>query len=288
MHKSYNTDSCKRAFKPLQELNLIDSFLFGASTEKTQDAEFIAKLIIERATNEKVDKISVVSEKGLTGIDIHHHGIRMDLYVEAYENQRLAKVYDIEPNKYNPAELPMRSRYCQSLTDVKLLNSGDTYEMLPEYISIWILPYDPFGKNRMLYTVKNYVEEFPELVYNDGVKKLFLYVGGEFGGTKKLKSLLQYFSDSNTPNVTDTDLEHLHSIVENTKHNQKVGNRYMTLQDMIDYEKKESFDDGVALGILALISSLKDLNIPSEQILEQLMQKFALSMDDAKTYLDEN
>lgn len=300
MHKSYNTDSCKRAFKPLQELNLIDSFLFGASTEKTQDAEFIAKLIIERATNEKVDKISVVSEKGLTGIDIHHHGIRMDLYVEAYENQRLAKVYDIEPNKYNPAELPMRSRYCQSLTDVKLLNSGDTYEMLPEYLSIWILPYDPFGKNRMLYTVKNYVEKFPELVYNDGVKKLFLYVGGEFGGTEKLKSLLQYFSDSNTPNVTDTDLEHLHSIVENTKHNQEVGNRYMTLQDMIDYEKKESFDDGVALGreegrkearkegIRVLIGSLKDLNISSEQILEQLMQKFALSMDDAKTYLDEN
>ncbi len=300
MHKSYNTDSCKRAFKPLQELNLIDSFLFGASTEKTQDAEFIAKLIIERAPNEKVDKISVMSEKGLTGIDIHHHGIRMDLYVEAYENQRLAKVYDIEPNKYNPTELPMRSRYCQSLTDVKLLNSDDTYEMLPEYLSIWILPYDPFGKNRMLYTVKNCVEELPELVYNDGVKKLFLYVGGEFGGTEKLKSLLQYFSDSNTPNVTDTDLEHLHSIVENTKHNQKVGNRYMTLQDMIDYEKKESFDDGVALGreegreegrkegIRLLIGSLKDLNIPSEQILEQLIQKFALSMDDAKTYLEEN
>ena len=63
MHKSYNTASCKRAFKPLRELNLIDSFLFGASTEKTQDAEFIAKLIIERDTNEKVDKISVVSEK---------------------------------------------------------------------------------------------------------------------------------------------------------------------------------------------------------------------------------
>ena len=59
---------------------------------------------------------------------------------------------------------------------------------------------------------------------------------------------------------------------------------------------KESFDDGVALGreearkegILALISSLKDLNIPSEQILEQLMQKFALTMEDAKTYLNEN
>ena len=69
----------------------------------------------------------------------------------------------------------------------------------------------------MLYTVKNCVEEYPELVYNDGVKRLFLYVGGELGGTEKLKSLLQYFSDSNTGNVTDAELEHLHSIVEHAK-----------------------------------------------------------------------
>ena len=272
----------------MQELNLIDSFLFGASTEKIQDAEFIAKLIIERATNEKVDKITVVSEKELTGIDVQHHGIRMDLYVEEYENQRLAKVYDIEPNKYNLSELPMRSRYCQSLTDVKLLNTGDVYENLPDYISIWILPYDPFGKNQMLYTVKNCVEEFPELVYNDGVKKLFLYVGGELGGTEELKSLLQYFSASNPGNVTDTDLEHLHSIVENTKRNQKVGKRYMTLQDMIDYEKKESFDEGRKEGIFAFVGLAKELNLSAEQILEQLMQKFSLTMEEAKAYLNEN
>ena len=287
--------SCKKNYKPLQELNLIDAFLFGASTEKIQDAEFIAKLIIERATNEKVDSISVVPEKELTGIDISHHGIRMDLYVEEYEDKRLAKVYDIEPNKYNPAELPMRSRYCQSLTDVKLLNSGEAYDTLPEYISIWILPYDMFGKNQMLYTVKNCVEEFPELIYNDGVKKLFLYVGGELGGTEKLKSLLQYFSESDTRNATDADLEHLHSIVENAKHNQEVGKRYMTLQDMIDYEKKESFEDGVALGrnearkegILAFISFAGEMNLSSKQILEQLMQKFYLTMEEAKAYLDE-
>ena len=210
MSKSKNTQSCKKTYKPLQELNLIDSFLFGASTEKIQDAEFNAKLIIERATNQKVDK------------------------------------------------------------------------------SIWILPYDPFSQNRMLYTIKNSVEEFPELIYNDGVKKLFLYVGGELGGTEKLKSLLQYFSESDTQNATDADLEHLHSIVENAKHNQEVGKRYMTLQDMIDYEKKESFEDGVALGIRALISSLKVFNIPTEQILEQLMQKFSLSMEEAKAYLNEN
>ena len=296
MNKSYKANSCKKTYKPLQELDLIDAFLFGASTEKPQDAEFIAKLIIERATNEKVDKISVVSEKELSGIDISHHGIRMDLYVEEYEEKRLAKVYDIEPNKYKPSELPMRSRYSQSLTDVKLLKAGEQYENLPEYISIWILPYDPFGKNRMLYTVKNSVEEFPELIYNDGVKRLFLFVGGELGGTEKLKELLQYFSSSKKANVTDAELEQLHSIVENAKHNQEVGKRYMTLQDMIDYEKKESYEDGVAFGreegreegILAFVGLCQEMNFSKEQIFNQLIQKFSLTKEEAETYLNEN
>ena len=78
MNKSYKPVSCKKTYKPLQELNLIDAFLFAVSTEKIQDAEFIAKLIIERATNEKVDQITVVPEKELTGIDIGHHGIHLD------------------------------------------------------------------------------------------------------------------------------------------------------------------------------------------------------------------
>ena len=294
MNISLKNETCKKKFKPLQELDLIDAFLFSASTEKPQDAEFIAKLIIERATGQTVDDISVVSEKELAGIDIHHHGIRMDLYVEEFEEKRLAKVYDIEPNKYKPSEIPMRSRYSQSLTDVKLLKAGESYQNLPEYISIWILPYDPFGKNQMIYTVKNVVEEFPEVVYNDGVKRLFLFVGGKLGGTEKLKDLLNYFSSSEKRNAIDADLERLHSIVENAKSNQKVGKRYMTLQDMIDYEKQESFEDGVALGrsegreegILALVSSLKEFNVPTEQILNQLMQKFSLTEEEAKTYLN--
>ena len=45
----------------------------------------------------------------------------------------------------------------------------------------------------MLYTVKNMVVENKELVYNDGVVKLFLYTKGKRGGSEDLKSLLTYF-----------------------------------------------------------------------------------------------
>ena len=79
MTESKITNTCKKERKGLQGLDLINAFLFRASTEKTKDAEFIAKLIIERATGHKVEQISVVSEKPLTGVDVGRHGICMDL-----------------------------------------------------------------------------------------------------------------------------------------------------------------------------------------------------------------
>lgn len=109
----------------------------------------------------------------------------MDLYITEYEEDNIVKVYDIEPNKYDIGELPRRSRYNQAITDVKLLSAGERYKNLPEYISIWILTEDPFGQNRMVYTVQNCVVEDSHIVYNDGVKKLFLYVGGKVGGSEE-------------------------------------------------------------------------------------------------------
>lgn len=140
--------------KSLQELNLINGFLFGASTEDPQNAEFIAKLIIERATGKRVKEVTVTQEKPLLGLDLNYHGIRMDLYVEEYENDNVFRVYDIEPNRYGIDELPRRSRFSQALTDAKLLNTGEDYKNMPEYLSIWILTRDPFGKNKCFTVLK--------------------------------------------------------------------------------------------------------------------------------------
>ncbi len=123
--------------KPFQELNLVDGFLFGASTENPEDAEYIAKLIIERATGKKVREVSVTQEKPLLGVDVGYHGIRMDLYVAEYEKEQVAQVYDIEPNRYGIAELPRRSRFSQALTDAKLLKAGKSYNDMPEYLVLY-------------------------------------------------------------------------------------------------------------------------------------------------------
>ena len=208
----------------------------------------------------------------------------------------------------------MRSRYSQALTDVKLLETGDNYKNLPNYISIWILPFDPFGKNRILYTVKNCVAEDTQIVYNDGTMKLFLYTGGEFGGNEELKDMLRYFSESDEENAVDPELSQLHSIVQQVRDNRKVGEQYMTLQDYLDNEIKRGVEEGIkrALeerveqrfaqgieqgieqgiaqgieqGMDATVAILRELNISEEQILEQLMQKYSLTEEKAKSYLN--
>ena len=78
MNHSNITNTCNVERKSVQDLDLINAFLFRASTENSENAEFIAKLIIERATGRKVEQISVMSEKVLTGIDLGQHGICMD------------------------------------------------------------------------------------------------------------------------------------------------------------------------------------------------------------------
>ena len=296
--------------KPFQELNLVDGFLFGASTENPEDAEYIAKLIIERATGKKVREVTVTQEKPLLGIDVGYHGIRMDLYVTEYEKERVVKVYDIEPNRYGITELPRRSRFSQALTDAKLLKSGENYNDIPEYLSIWILTKDPFGKNQMLYCVKNCVEGYPDIVYNDGVTKLFLYVGGEIEGNEALKDLLRYFGKSDKHNVVDRDIEKLHTIVEKVKHNRKVGEQYMTFQEMMEYEKaearQEAREEGLAEGraegrekgrvegraeafaenVISTIKICKNLDASDEQIITNLVKEFGVSEEEAKSYLN--
>ena len=294
MKNIYNFSRREETQQAFRRLNLINAFIFSASTEKPENAKFIAKLIIERATGKKVGEISVTQEKTLLGIDMGSHGIRMDLYIEEFENERVAKVYDIEPNTYRTTELPMRSRYSQALTDAKLLDKGKRYQMLPEYISIWILPFDPFGENRMLYTVKNCVEENPQIDYNDGVTKLFLYVGGELGGSEKLKKLLNYMSKSEKENVLDPELLQLHNIVEEVREDRKAGEQYMTLQEYLEYEIEEGIEAGIQARLQERVDAviqetvvmLRELSIPDEQIVEKLMDKYQFSEEKAKSYLN--
>ena len=114
---------------------------------------------------------------------------------------------------------------------MKLLETGVDYGKLPELWSIWILPYDPFGQNQMVYTVKNMVEGFEQIEYNDSIRKWFLYTDGVYGGSPKLKKLLAYLKHSSMENAVDEELAELHPRVERLINNREIGVKYMHVRE---------------------------------------------------------
>ena len=261
--------------KPIQELSLIDDFLFSEAMLNKDTAELVTRLILERALGINAKHLIIEPQKTINSIDTDRHGIRMDVSITEKDDEtdtsEIIRVYDIEPNTRKSFSLPKRSRYYQAVTDVKLLSSGIDYDKLPELITIWILPYDPFGKNLMIYHVKNIVEEIPEMNYNDGIRKIFLYTDGENGGSDELKKLLLYINQSCFKNVTDEQLEKLHHGVEEIKNNSTIGVKYMQMWEIVELEKRESRAEGLAEGVAkgkieSIIELLEELGIMPDSL----------------------
>jgi len=285
--------------KPLEELDMIDSFLFEETTESMEDAKLIASIIIRRVTGHTVENLIVETEKQLKGISLNTRGIRMDVLATEKDGEKILRIYDIEPNKYEEKDIPRRSRFYQSLIDSKLLPTDTKFKELPDSMSIWILPYDPFGDDRMLYTVKNMVVENNHLVYNDGVTKIFLYTKGTKGGSKELKEFLSFMENTISDNAVDEELANIQQIVDKVKARSDVKERYMTLQEVIDYEKRDSYEEGVEIGraegiaegiavgiIQGTISTYKSFGQDITQAKVHLINQFQLTKEKADEYIN--
>ncbi len=249
----------------------------------------IARTIVKRVTGHELKEFKLENQKQFLGTDLKKRGIRMDLWVretdDGLRDKPVVRLYDIEPNAYHD-HLPKRSRFYQAKADAKELPSGTKFEMLPELIMIWILPYDPFGDDRMLYTVKNMVVENNELVYNDGVLKLFLYTKGEKGGSDELKALLKYFEETTQDNAVDADLKEIQEIVGTIKHSKKAEDRYMTLQEMIDHSYDDGVQRGMQQGIQATIATCRSLGATQTYAKDEIMKHFSLTEETADKYMN--
>lgn len=107
---------------------------------------------------------------------------------------------------------------------------------------------------------------------------------------KELKELLTYMENTTLSNAVDKELLELHEIISNVKSKEDVGERYMTLQEMIDYEKRDSYEDGLKdglkNGIMATINICKSLNLDSTQTKDKIVEQFSVTEEQADKYLN--
>ena len=178
----------------------------------------------------------------------------MDAYIEDISDEADARIkpdiYDIEPNKtYEKSSLPKRMRYYHALIDTKLLETGTDYKSLQNVVIIVILPYDPFGKNRMVYTVRNQCVEDASVLYDDGARKIFLYTKGCKGNpSQELCDMLKYMEKTTEENITNHNIEALHRLVCRVKGRKEVGISYMKSWEYEQMCREEAMAEGLAEG----------------------------------------
>ena len=262
--------------KKWEDLKICDDFMF-AKVMRNKD---ICKEIIEKVLKIKIDKIEYLEEQKTIDIKYDAKSIRLDVYIKDEKNT----VYNVEVQTTNQYNLAKRSRYYQGLIDLDLIEKGEIYNNLNRSYVIFICTFDPFKRDRHIYTFRNICEEDKELYLEDETTKIFLNSKGTLNDVDKdIKAFLDYVSGeiSNNGLVKRVDSE-----VSRIKRNEEWKVEYMTLlmkEREIAWEAKEEEREQ---GICNLIESYQEIGATPQQTANKVSEKYSLSKDDVKEKLN--
>ena len=121
--------------------------------------------------------------------------------------------------------------------------------MLKKVYVIFIMPFDPFGLNRMIYTIKNSCIEEPEMPYDDGATTIFLYTKGRVGvPSGELEAFLKFFEKTREENVVNEDLQEIENMVNHVKKDRKAGIDYMKYYEEQAMIRRMGISRGLEIG----------------------------------------
>ena len=125
---------------------------------------------------------------------------------------------------------------------------------------IFICTFDPFEKGLAQYSFENLCDEDTTIRLNDGTKKIF-------------------FNATDYDKVEDEDVREFLRYVNGEKSDNSFVQTLMREQDVKDEIRQED--------IRKLIASLRFYNIPDEGILQQLMERYQLTAEEASAFLNQ-
>ncbi len=240
----------KRYRRKLSELSLIDDYLFGLFIQEAGSEELL-KSLIECMLDIKVERISIKQQQHDISGEPDLHGIRLDAFIQ----DDLDTLYNIEVQTANRNNIPKRMRFYQSLIDREQMPSGEyDYNRLPKTIIVFVTDFDLFGKGLYRYTFKNICLEDNSVTLGDeSIKAVLNTRGTNAAGVKpELIELLEYFRSSTketAAKATSGLVKKIDKMLEPIKNSPKFGGDYMSFEELLYTEKKSAWQDGKQEGI---------------------------------------
>ena len=231
--------------KTLQELNLLDRFLFSEVMADNEILEDVLEIILGHPVPLK-DKAQAEKELRRTP---QNKSVYFDVYGEDIRDV----AYDMEVQQMNTKDLPKRTRYYNGMIDLNMLHLGEDYSQLKDAYVIMIMPFDLFGEGKYKYTFHMSCDEIPGLKLHDGATRIFLNTHGTDGKgvSEELIQLLRYFEQTTGENAAGSHsrkIEKLQKRVEEIKQNEEVGIRYMNAFEEKMWERREGREEGERIG----------------------------------------
>lgn len=252
--------------KTLQELNLMDRFLFAEAADEPEFMETFLEILFDSKIQLKHPPQTEKEQRSM----ISHKQVRLDVWAED-END---VIYDAEPQQKDTRNLPKRSRYYQSLIDSSLLKPGTVnYNQLNDVYLIMIMSFDLFGKDRYQYTFRMTCQQDPNVTLQDGIVKIFLNTRGTNNEniSQELVDMLKYFectTDEVAKRSGSPRIGKLQKIVNTIRSSEEIGVKYMQAWEEKVMERQEGFEEGSENQKRLSARKLKERNIPLEIISE--------------------
>ena len=256
--------------KKLQDLNLMDRFLFSEVIESAEAYKIILEIILEREINFKGEPIAENEKrKELLG-----KIARLDVCAIGDDD----RVYNAEVQKENENNMHKRMRYYGALMTSKLLPEGTIdYNRLSDLCMIVIAGFDMGGEGKYRYTVRRMYEGYPDKEVYDGEVILYLNTKGKDteGVSDELIAMLEYFEETTDDKALSSGYERiirLNEIVSSIKANDEIGVKYMNAYEERMHDIQEAREQGEAQGeaskALEMAKAMKVDNEPVEKIVK--------------------
>lgn len=254
-----------------RKLDITNDYLFCKIMENPQ----ICKRLLETILEVKIEKIEYSQSQKSICMQSDGKGVRLDVYVADEQHT----IYNIEMQAQNTYELSLRSRYYQGIIDMDNISKGQEYTKLyPSYV-IFICNFDLFGKGLYKYTFENLCVENREVKLGDKTRKIFLNSKGILDdASEDMRAFLQYIEGKENDNELVQAIKNEAKVVKN---NENWRRDFMTLY----MREQVKFREG---RIFERIEIARELNVPENVLVEQLMQKFELSKEQVQEYIEKS
>ena len=263
----------KLVSKKYEELGITDAFMFA----KVMSNKEICKPVLEQILNIKIRDIEYLDYEETIQIAPGSKSIRLDIYVEDDNNT----VFNLEMQTTNYEELPKRSRYYQDIIDLKLIEKGQSYDILKTSYVIFICTFDFFEKNRSIYEFENICVDDSDIKLNDGTHKIFLNTKGNRDGiSEELQMLLDYFDGREPESQLAKDIDRK---VFEARNNKQWRREYMSYQMELDKQFRNGREEerrNINKLNKALLSEKKyeelEKSTSDEEYQRELMKKYKI------------